>query len=311
MVSELHLHLDGSMRLNTLIGLTEQGKVNPDDFLKQIRFKQGMTQEECLKIFATTLSVMQTKEALRQISYEICEDQKKKGVDYVEIRYCPYLHRDNGLGIEDVINSVHRGLQMAEKDFGIKTAQIFCALRHESAEDSAALAGLACYYSKAKPEFNIVGFDLACAEANNAPWKHDKAFQIVQDAGLGLTIHAGEVEESLDYLRYAVSIGADRIGHGVLVADDERLIRQAREKGITIECCVTSNLHTGIIGSLAEHPAKRLFDEGIRIAFCADNMLLSNTDSKKEYRIARNILGFNDEEIRQCRQYSDEARFRK
>ncbi len=316
MASELHLHLDGSMRIRTLIDLAKHEGIKlssyePDELLEQIIFRQGMTQEECLNAFSTTLSVMQTKYSLSRIAYEICEDQKNIGVDYAEIRYCPFLHQQNRLLIADIVISVHRGMEQAERDFGIKTAQIFCALRHKKEEHSMALADLACYYSKKRPEYNIAGFDLCCAEANNPPWRHDKAFEIVQNAGLGLTIHAGEVPGSLDYLRYAISIKAGRIGHGVLLADDERLMKQAREQGTTIECCVTSNVHTGIIKSVEEHPAKRLFDAGVRIAFCADNTLLSQTTAERDYRIARRLLGFSEEELEKVKKYSDEARFLK
>lgn len=314
MASELHLHLDGSMRIKTLIDLARHDGIKlssyePDELLEQIKFKQGMTQEECLNTFSTTLSVMQTKYALSRIAYEICEDQKNRGVNYAEIRYCPFLHTESGLKIEDIINSIHRGLEQGEKDFGIKTSQIFCALRHDSAERSSELAKLACYFSKSHPEYKVVGFDLACAEANHPPWKHDEAFKTIQDAGLKLTIHAGEVPNSLDYLRYAISIRADRIGHGVLLADDERLMRQAKNLGTTIECCVTSNVHTGIIKSAEEHPAKKLFDAGIKIAFCADNTLLSQTTMERETRIAKHSLGFSKEDIEACLKYSDEGRF--
>ncbi|MDI6737795.1 MAG: adenosine deaminase [Nanoarchaeota archaeon] len=316
MVSELHLHLDGSMRINTLIDLARHEGIKlstyyADELLEQIKFKQGMTQQECLNSFTNTLSVMQTKYSLSRIAYEICEDQKNRGVNYAEIRYCPFLHQQNKLLIYDIVSAVHRGLEQGENDFNIQTAQIFCALRHESAERSSELADLACYFSKRHPEYNIVGFDLACAEANNPPWRHDRAFKLVQDAGLGLTIHAGEVPGSLDYLRYAISIKANRIGHGVLLADEERLIKQARELGTTIECCVTSNIHTGIIKEAKEHPAKKLFDKGVKIAFCADNTLLSQTTMERELRIVKRFLGFSNEEIEKCLKYSDEARFRK
>jgi adenosine deaminase len=302
------------MRIHTLIDLAKHDGIKlssyePDELVEQIRFKQGMTQKECLNTFSTTLSVMQTKYALSRIAYEICEDQKNKGVDYAEIRYCPFLHKESGLKIEDIINSVHRGLKQGEKDFGIKTSQIFCALRHQNADSSVELAILACYYSKRHPEYQIAGFDLACAEANNPPWVHDEAFQIIQKAGLKLTIHAGEVKDSLDYLRYAISIGANRIGHGVLLADDEKLMQQAKAFGTTIECCVTSNVHTGIIKEAKEHPAKKLFDAGVKITFCADNVLLSQTTMRREQRIAKRFLGFTESDIKKCEQYSDEARF--
>lgn len=313
MTSELHLHLDGSMRIRTLTDLArndgiELSTYDADELLEQIKFKQGMTQEECLNAFSTTLSVMQTRYSLSRIAYEICEDQKNKGVDYAEIRYCPFLHLEGGLNPEEVVSSVYRGLSMAENDFGIKTSQIFGVLRQEGETHSLMLAELAIAMAQ---KYNVAGFDLCCGEANNPPWRHDRAFRLVQEAGLGLTIHAGEVKDSLDYLRYAISIGANRIGHGVLLADDERLMKQAKRLGTTIECCVTSNVHTGIIKSVEEHPAKRLFDAGVRIAFCADNTLLSQTTMERETRLAKRLLGFSEADIEKCLKYSDEARFRK
>lgn len=314
MASELHLHLDGSMRIGTLTDLARHngiklGSYEPDELLEQIKFKQGMTQEECLNAFSTTLSVMQTKYSLSRIAYEICEDQKSRGVDYAEIRYCPFLHLEGRLSPEDVVKAVHNGLSLGEKYFGIKTAQIFGVLRHEGEQHSLMLAELAIAMAQ---EYNVVGFDLCCGEANNPPWRHDKAFEIVQKAGLKTTVHAGEVPGSLDYLRYAIcAMKADRIGHGTLLIEDEKLIETAKRLGTTIECCVTSNVHTGIIKDVKEHPAKKLFDAGVKIAFCADNVLLSQTTMGRELRIAKRFLGFTDAEIETCLKYSDEARFRK
>ncbi|HII15798.1 MAG TPA: adenosine deaminase [Nanoarchaeota archaeon] len=317
MASELHLHLDGSMRIGTLVELARFGGISlpsydAKELLSQIKFKQGMTQEECLAAFATTLSVMQTEYAISRIAYEICEDNWNRGINHVEIRYCPFLHQGKGLGIEAIVGAVQRGISLAEKNCGIRACQIFGALRHDTAERSEELAGIASYYHKEKPDYKVAGFDLCCAEANNPPWKHDKAFMIAQEAGLKITVHAGEVPGSLDYLRYAIcAMKADRIGHGTLLIEDERLIQTAKRLGTTIECCVTSNVHTGIIKDLTEHPAKRLFDAGVRIAFCADNSLLSQTTMERELRIAMHVLGFTKEDLEKCLKYSDEARFLK
>lgn len=317
MVSELHLHLDGSMRIKTLIDLAKHegiklGSYEPDELLEQIKFKKGMTQDEGLKRFATTLSVMQTPYAISRIAYEICEDNKQRGIDYIEARYCPFLHLQGKMHLEEVVKAVHRGLSMGEKDFNIRTAQIFAALRHEPATGSTLLAKAACNLAEKHPEYNIAGFDLCCAEANNPPWEHWEAYEIIRKAGLKATVHAGEVEGSMDYLRYIIyEMDAQRIGHGTILIQDEKLTGKAAEKGITVECCVTSNVHTGIIKSAEEHPAKRLFDAGVKIAFCADNTLLSQTYASRELSIAKRRLGFSEEDIEKCVRYSDEARFRK
>ncbi|MEA1882617.1 MAG: adenosine deaminase, partial [Candidatus Marinimicrobia bacterium] len=191
---ELHCHLDGCLRIKTILDLAQRHSVplpssEPTKLknILSIGTKRG-TLEEYIARFDITLSVMQTPEALTRIAYELIEDVATENVRYIEVRYSPILHTANGMTLEDAIISVRDGLKKGEKDFGVKSGIIVCGIRHISPEASLKLADL-CVRFKNK---GVVGFDLAGAEENFPAKDHREAFYMILNNNINATIHAGE-----------------------------------------------------------------------------------------------------------------------
>ena len=177
---ELHCHLDGSLRINSIIDIAKKNKVKlptnePKQLTKLISLnKQKISLEEYIDLFDITLSVMQDDDALDRISYELMEDLNSDNVYYAEIRFSPILHTKNGMTIEDALNAVQKGLNRGAKEYGIKYGIIICGIRSIDPLISIELAELAVKFKNN----GVVGFDLAGAEYNYPAKKHKEAFYI-------------------------------------------------------------------------------------------------------------------------------------
>ncbi len=282
--TDLHLHLDGSLRLTTVQDLArERGIALPADDLKGLRdiLEVGMeceSLEEYLRAFSITVPLLQDAEALTRTSFELAEDAHRENVLYAEIRYSPLLHREGGLSLDEVITAVERGLTRARDQFGIRTGQILCGIRHISPESSLELARLAVDWKGR----GVVGFDLAGAERDYPAKDHREAFYLVQNNNVNITIHAGEafgpasIHQALHYC------GAHRIGHGVRLREDEDLLQYVNDHRIPLEICPTSNVQTKAVPSLAEHSLPFYLDRGLRVTINTDNRLISGTDASRE-----------------------------
>jgi adenosine deaminase len=192
--TDLHVHLDGSLRLETILELAKAGHVDlPADNVEGLRAAIGCGNNfgslvEYLRGFDITLRVMQTEAALERIAFELAEDSHRENVRYIEVRYAPMLHTRQGLKLTKVVEAVLAGLRRARETYGIKANVILCGIRNISAESSYQMAELAVAYKGR----GVVGFDLAGAEADFPPKHHRAAFQLVRDNNINCTIHAGE-----------------------------------------------------------------------------------------------------------------------
>ncbi|MDB4994252.1 MAG: Adenosine deaminase, partial [Myxococcaceae bacterium] len=191
--TDLHVHLDGSLRLSTILDLAERQRIelpakDEDGLRKAMNLGQNCgSLVEYLKAFDVTLRVMQTEEGLQRIAYELAEDAARENVRYMEVRYAPMLHTRRGLKLTNVIESVLTGLRAAERDFKIESNIIICGIRNVSPESSLEMAELAVAYKNR----GVVGFDLAGAEYDHPAKHHRNAFQLVRDNNIHVTIHAG------------------------------------------------------------------------------------------------------------------------
>ena len=192
--TDLHVHLDGSLRLETILELARAYKVElPADDVEGLRAAIGCGNNfgslvEYLRGFDITLRVMQTEAALERIAFELAEDAHRENVRYMEVRYAPMLHTRHGLKLTKVVEAVLDGLRRARETYGIKANVIICGIRNISAESSYQMAELAVAYKGR----GVVGFDLAGAEADFPAKHHRAAFQLVRDNNINCTIHAGE-----------------------------------------------------------------------------------------------------------------------
>lgn len=298
--AELHCHLDGSLRLSTMLDLAkQQGNMSrlpadTEEGLREILMEvdDSETLEAYLAWFRYTLPLMQTKEALRRTAYELAEDNARENVRYLEVRYGPILHTEEGLSLEAVNDAVLEGLAAAERDFDIKTSLIICGLRDRYESASMRQAELAAAYRHR----GVVAFDLAGGEAGNPPKGHLHAFYYARNHLLNLTIHAGE-SWGPDSIRQALFYcGAHRIGHGITLRQDPDLMQYFADHRIPLEICPTSNVQTHVVPSLEAHPVKHYVDANVPITINTDNRLFSRTSVTDElWRVHRHCgVGISD-----------------
>ncbi|HEY0021238.1 MAG TPA: adenosine deaminase [Longimicrobium sp.] len=296
--AELHVHLDGSLRPETMLELAaEYGKPMPVSDAEGLRdymhVKDARNLVEYLDRFAITLSVMQTEYALERIAYELAEDLAGENVRYAEIRYSPILNSEGGLPLTAIVDAPLRGLERARADFGIETAIIICGIRNMDPSTSRDLADLTVAYK----DRGVVAFDLAGAEYNYPAKKHKDAFYTVINKNMAATIHAGEaygaesIHQALHYCR------ANRIGHGTRLFEDPDLLRFMNDFRVPIEICLTSNVQTRAVESFEKHPLRMYYDEGLVLSLNTDNRLMSATTVTEEYWRAHQHLGFTWNEL--------------
>lgn len=308
--TELHVHLDGSLRPETLIELGEQsGKAlpstDPAELAKTMLAEDTRNLEEYLAKFEVTLSVMQHADALERVAFELAEDNARESVRYVEVRYSPILHTREGLPLTEAVEAPLRGLARAEQQYGIKTGLIICGIRNMEADTSRDLADLTVAFKGR----GVVAFDLAGAEYNYPAKKHRDAFFTVINRNMATTIHAGEaygpesIHQALHYCR------ANRIGHGTRLHEDPDLTQFVNDFRVPLEICLTSNVQTRSVASYAEHPLRQYYDAGIVVTLNTDNRLMSGTTVTDEYWKAHEHLGFTWEELKQVSRMGFESAF--
>ena len=296
--AELHCHLDGSVRPSTLLELGREHRTpmpaSDVDALREFMIvRDARNLEDYLTRFDITLSVMQTAEALERIAYELAEDAAAEGVRYIEMRYSPVLNTRHDLSLGETVEAPLRGLERAQRDHGIVSRLIICALRNLSPGISMELARLAVSYKGS----GVAGFDLAGGERGHPASVHAEAFAYARDNGLACTCHAGE-GAGADSVREAVyACGAHRIGHATRLIEDPSLTDYVNERRIALEICLTSNVQTRATHSYETHPFRRYFDAGLNVVLNTDNRLMSGTTLTDEYVHAAQQLDFSFDEL--------------
>ena len=246
-----------------------------------------------LRVFDITLKLMQEKDELTRIAYELAADAHAENVRYMEVRYSPLLHTRQGLEYDEIVAAVQAGLNRARRQYGIITGQIICGIRHISPQSSLELAELAVRWKGR----GVVGFDLAGAEKDFPAKDHLEAFYKCLNNNVNLTIHAGEafgapsIHQALHYCR------AHRIGHGTHLIEDPDLMQWVNDHRIPVEICLASNLQTKAIPDYASHPIRRFMEEGLRVTLNTDNRLVSGTTVTNEYRLAVENYDLNQDEV--------------
>lgn len=305
----LHDHLDGGLRPATVLDIA--GQVGYDglpatdvDALAtwfRTRSHSGSL-ERYLEPFSHTVAVMQTPEALHRVARECVEDLADDAVVYAEVRFAPELHIEGGLSFDEVTEAVLAGFADGERIAAaagrpIAVRCLVTAMRHAAL--SREIAELAIRFR----DDGVVGFDIAGAEAGYPPTRHLDAFEYMRDHNARFTIHAGEAF-GLPSIHDAIAFcGADRLGHGVRIVDDitvgedgrprlGRLASILRDKRIPLELCPSSNVQTGAVASIAEHPFDLLKRARFRVTVNTDNRLMSNTSMSKEMLVLSGTFGY-------------------
>ena len=298
--TDLHVHLDGSMRVDTILDLAESEGVklpadDADGLREELRFGSNYgSLVEYLKTFDVTLSVLQTEDSLFRAAYELAEDAARENVKYMEVRYAPMLHTRKGVRLTRVVEAVLSGLRAARERFGIESSIIVCGIRNISPESSLEMAELAVAYKNR----GVVGFDLAGAEYDHPAKHHKNAFQLVRDNNINTTIHAGEAYGPESIAQAIHVCGAHRLGHAVRLRENGDLLHYVNDHRIPIECCPSSNVQTGAVRELAAHPIKLYYTLGLRVTVNTDNRLVTDTSLSKEFWLCHTKLGFNVADIK-------------
>jgi adenosine deaminase len=296
--AELHCHLDGSVRPATLLDLAREYRADmPRADVEELReymvVRDARNLEEYLERFEITLSVMQRAEALERIAFELAEDAHRDGVLYLETRFSPVLNIRQGLQLDDAVRAVSRGLMRAERQHGIVSRVIICALRHLDPGVSLELARLAVGLR----DQGVIGFDLAGGEAGNPASHHAGAFEYALANDMACTCHAGEGDGG-DSVREAIhACNVHRVGHGTRLFEDAALMNYVNDRRIPVEICITSNVQTRAASSYQAHPVRKYFDAGLNVVLNTDNRLMSGTTLTDEYLHASRELKFTFDEL--------------
>ena len=301
----LHDHLDGGLRPQTVIELARDGGYGDlpttDTGELQAWFQRGADRKSLelyLDGFAHTVGVMQTPDALERVAAECAEDFADEGIVYAEVRFAPELHLAGGMTLDEVVRAVLAGFRRGSAGRPIEMRTLVTAMR--TAARSLEIAELAVRFR----DEGVVGFDIAGAEVGYPPTRHLDAFHYIARENFHFTIHAGEAFGLPSIWEALQWCGAERLGHGVRIVDDisvgpdgrvalGRLAAYVRDRRIPLEMCPTSNVHTGAVASIDEHPIDLLRRLRFRVTVNTDNRLMSGVTLTSEFAALVRAFGLD------------------
>jgi aminodeoxyfutalosine deaminase len=301
--AELHLHLEGTVDPPTLLELRAQhGK---DSTLAEVQqLYQYDNFNGFLMAFKTVTDDLQTPADFELITYHLMQKLKADNVlhaeVYVSVGVCLWRKQD----FAAIFEGMERGRERGERDFGISLQWIFDAVRQFGPDPAQRVAELAVHYK----DQNVVGFGIGGDELKAPPELFRDVYAYAADHGLRLTAHAGE-NAGPESIWGALNLRAERIGHGLTAWQDQELIEELSQRQVPVEICLTNNLRTGCCSSLAEHPVRSYFDQGIMITLNTDDPAMFGTSLTREYQLAQEKFGFTDEHLRELARNSFEASF--
>jgi len=298
---ELHRHLEGSLRLRTLLEIARAhgmdlfgtDRLRP---LVQIREDDPLTSQNFLSKFQILREFYRSPEVIGRITQEAIADAAADNVRYLELRFTPVaLSKAEDFPLAEVIDWVIEGARQAEAENGVITRLIVSVNRHESPELAKKVVRLAAD----RLEHGIVGLDLAGNEVQFPASPFEGVFQEAREAGLHTTVHAGEWGGAGNVGSAILKLGAERIGHGVRVMEDPSVAALARERRVTFEVCITSNYQSGVVPALEAHPLAEMLSAGLQVSINTDDPSISQISLSDEYHSACENLGLSLDSLRQ------------
>ena len=289
----LHIHLDGSLRAETVKEwLAEDGKnLSLEEVKKRLMVdKNCKNLNEYLEKFDIPSNVLQSTERIERATAERYEDLSKQNVLYAEVRFAPSKHLEKGLSYEDVVESAIKGMEKAKQNYNIDGSLILCCMRgNNNKQDNLETIKVAKKYLGK----GVCAVDLAGAEALFDTKNFADIFEIARKNNIPFTIHAGEAAGP-ESIKKAIEFGAKRIGHGIRCIEDKALMQELRCKEIPLEVCPISNIQTQAVEG--KHPLEELYKNGIITTINTDNNTVSNTDINQEYKwvLENTSLTYND-----------------
>ena len=298
---DLHRHLDGSIRLQTVLELAQQHGIalpaqTPEALRPHIQVvgaESGLM--EFIAKFRYLSEVLVDAEACRRIARENVEDALREGIDYIELRFSPwFMAQAHQLDPAEVVAAVIDGTRAGEMATGVR-AQLIGILSRTYGPDTCMVELDALLAHRE----GLVALDLAGDEKNFPASLFREHFHRARNAGLHATVHAGEADGAHSIWSAIDDLGAERIGHGIRAVEDNRLMDYLAEQGIGLEVCLTSNVHTSTVTDLASHPARQLLQHGVKINLNTDDPGISGIDLAHEYQVAAPLAGLDPAMLRQ------------
>jgi len=299
---DLHRHLEGTLRLQTMLDIARQhGITIPADIIRlsnlvQMQEQESYSFQNFLSKFNTLRLFYRSPDVIHRITREAVEDAAKDNVRYLELRFTPVaLSRAERFPLGDVIDWVIASARDAAKQFGVTVRLIASVNRHESHE----LAEQVAWLAVERKDRGLVGMDLAGNEAEFKSEPFYGVFKEARQAGLHITIHAGEWGPASNVREAIEELGAERIGHGVRVLEDGDIVALARERNTAFEVCVTSNFQSGVVPTLNAHPIKAMLETGLNVTINTDDPSISRITLSNEYQIICDDLGLSLDILKQ------------
>ena len=300
---DLHCHLDGSLSPAWIASALD---IPCDDALRE-KLQAPVrcaSLAEYLTRFDLPLSALTTAERFASAVEDVLAQAAAEHIVYTEIRFAPMLSVREDLRVEAIAEGAIEGLRRGTEAYDIKAGLIFCAMRHMSEKENLAVLELTRRYLGQ----GVVGFDIAGDEAAFGNERFADLFKKARAYDIPFTIHSGECGSAKN-VRLAIEYGARRIGHGIAMIKDPRLMELAAKKEIGIEMCPTSNYQTGAVKDGDVYPLRQFLDAGICVSINTDNRTVSDTDMTRELKFCRERLGLKDEEVALIYQNSVEMAF--
>ncbi len=298
---DLHVHLDGSLEPEEVLLLARESGVQlPTEDLEKLRDLLTVEEDcqslsEYLERFDLPLLVLQTASAIEKSVYLMLKRLHTQGLVYAEVRFAPQLHRARGLSQEEVVAAAVAGLDRAVEETGMPAQLILCCMRTPGPQD---VNRETVDVAKQFLGKGVCSVDLAGDEAGNPTKNYQELFAYAHKIGVPVILHAGESAGSFS-VSDALNMGALRIGHGILAAEDEDVMQQLKAGNVPLEVCYTSNLQTKAAKTLPCHPIRLFFEKGLAVTINTDNMSVSNTVLKREYQRVMEEFGFTLEDMKQ------------
>jgi len=309
---ELHRHLEGSLRLSTMLDIARKhGVTVPVSMLNlsglvQVQDQDPLTFSNFLEKFKTLRLFYRSPDVIHRVTREAVEDAAKDNIRYMELRFTPVaLSRAEGFPLHDVMDWVNTSAQDAAREYKIKVGLIASVNRHESPELAEQVAWLAVEHMKN----GMVGMDLAGNEAEFKSKPFHDIFKEAKQSGLRITIHAGEWGPAENVRDAIENLGAERIGHGVRVLEDEAVTALAKERGVAFEVCVTSNFQSGVVNEVEKHPLPRMIESGLKVTVNTDDPSVSRITLSNEFQIAHEKLNITLDTLKMSILLAAEASF--
>lgn len=292
---EQHIHIVGSIRPETVQWLAEESGNRMRalaDLEKAARLFQYRNFEDFIAAYSTILRCITREDQFERIVYEMLEDEAKQNVRYTEASFSAPDHTRLGLNYSEMLKAINRGIERAHVDFGVD-----CDLRIDLVRDYGPEAGTRYLDLIAQSRERVVAIDIGGREHAFPPEQFTATYRKAKQMGFHLTAHAGETCGSQSIWNAVKHLGVERVGHGVSARDDPALVEYLLKNNISIEMCPLSNVRTGAVNDIRDHPVRAFFDKGLNVTVNSDDPTMFDTNMNKEYRTLHDKLGFTLQEL--------------